>query len=358
MLALFPCLQTTGGVQQSGIIAWNALARQECLAASYFSYCRWPSTAHTGEPILGSQDRLVHATSKAATVRAALTGRWRATDIIVWHVSLLKLLPLFRLHPVRITLFLHGVEAWQRLDYITRAALRRVNLILTNSDYTWHRFLTLHPEQADTPHATVHLGLGDGPLPGETKPQAPPSALMLSRLSRGEDYKGHREMIAAWPLVLERIPTAELWIAGDGDLRHELERLTRARGLEQYVRFWGYVAEEQKEALLRRSRCLALPSRGEGFGLVYLEAMRLGRPCLVSTLDAGREVVNPPHAGLSAHPGDPVALADAICRLLSAEPEWQSWSQAARQRYESHFTASQFQQRLLRAWNDPASSSG
>lgn len=98
-----------------------------------------------------------------------------------------------------------------------------------------------------------------------------------------------------------------------------------------------------------RCRCLALPSRGEGFGLVYLEAMRMGRPCLVSTLDAGREVVNPPEAGLAADPDDLRELTDAACELLNAGPQWERWSDQARRRYEATFTAEDFQNRLLAA---------
>jgi len=172
---------------------------------------------------------------------------------------------------------------------------------------------------------------------------------MLSRLSKGEDYKGHREVINAWPRVLEKTPDAELWIAGDGDLRSDLERLVAEQGLQNKVRFWGHVAEEKKQQLLEQSRCLLMPSRGEGFGLVYLEAMRLGRPCLVSTLDAGREVVNPPEAGLSADPDNNEELAGTICPLLADGPEWHQWSTQARRRYEENFTAKHFQERLLAA---------
>ena len=92
-----------------------------------------------------------------------------------------------------------------------------------------------------------------------------------------------------------------------------------------------------------------MPSRADGFGLVYLEAMRLGRPCLVSTLDAGREVVNPPEAGLAADPDNPHDLAEAICRLLTPGPDWGIWSRQARVRYESRFTARHFQERLIAA---------
>jgi glycosyltransferase involved in cell wall biosynthesis len=92
-----------------------------------------------------------------------------------------------------------------------------------------------------------------------------------------------------------------------------------------------------------------MPSRGEGFGLVYLEAMRVGRPCLVSTLDAGREVVNPPEAGLAVNPDNEDEIVDSICRLLEASPMWQQWSTQARCRYEKTFTGKHFQERLLAA---------
>jgi glycosyltransferase involved in cell wall biosynthesis len=85
--------------------------------------------------------------------------------------------------------------------------------------------------------------------------------------------------------------------------------------------------------------------------------MRLGRPCLVSTLDAGREVVEPPWAGLAANPADQTQLTNALVRLLTVSSEWDAWSQNARQRYEDYFTARHFQDRLLAAmqpiWDAP-----
>jgi phosphatidylinositol alpha-1,6-mannosyltransferase len=172
---------------------------------------------------------------------------------------------------------------------------------------------------------------------------------MVGRLNAAENYKGHRQMIEAWPLVLERMPEAELWIAGDGDLRPRLEDLARQSVSGDAVRFYGQVSERDKERLLVACRCLALPSRGEGFGLVYLEAMRIGRPCLVSTVDAGREVVNPPQAGLAVDADDPRTIADGTLRMLTAGTEWENWSARARARYEAHFTGDHFRQRLMTA---------
>jgi phosphatidyl-myo-inositol dimannoside synthase len=270
--------------------------------------------------------------------------------VLVWHIDLLKLVPLLRQPSARVVVYLHGIEAWRRQDWLTRVLLRRVGLFLANSAHTWTRFVASNPEFAYAKHAIVPLGLGT-PMPTawSVQPDRVPAALMLGRLSRSERYKGYHEMIDAWPLVLEDLPAAQLWIAGDGKLRTALLEFAHLRGVADSVRLWGFVSEEQKQDLLARSRCLALPSRKEGFGLVYLEAMRLGRPCLVSTEDAGREVVCPPLAGLAASPTDRKALAGATIRLLSDGEEWTRWATAARQRYEREFTAAQFQERLVSA---------
>jgi phosphatidylinositol alpha-1,6-mannosyltransferase len=224
-----------------------------------------------------------------------------------------------------------------------------VDLILSNSDHTWLRFLECNPAFGNAAHRTVHLGAGVSLCRTSPGPDDPPAVLMVGRLNAGENYKGHRQVIGAWPLVLERIPEAQLWIVGDGDLRPSLEDLARQHVPMGSVRFYGQVSELEKEQLLARCSCLALPSQGEGFGLVYVEAMRMGRPCLVSDVDAGREVINPPEAGLAVDPGDPRAIVDAVSRMLTAGAEWERWSRCARSRYEAHFTREHFHQRLMTA---------
>jgi phosphatidyl-myo-inositol dimannoside synthase len=345
LLGLFPTLacQKIGGVETSGRVAWQGIMDYGLRSACLFCF-----GSKGEEPNDEGDGHTVYAASKFGAVVAALGRRWPAHLALVWHLDLLKLLPFFRIPDARVVLFLHGVEAWRAQDWLTRTFLRRVDLFLSNSDHTWQRFLSFHPRLSDALHRTVHLGIGS-PIGAVPVPAQQPATLMLGRLCRGEDYKGHREMIAAWPLVQKRIPDAELWIAGDGDLRQDLEETVRACGLEGQIRFWGQVSEGEKQNLLARARCLALPSRAEGFGLVYAEGMRMGRPCLVSTADAGQEVVNPPEAGLAADPVDLEAIAQAVCRLLTLGPEWDRWSLQARHRYKTHFTAEQFHQRLVAA---------
>ncbi len=302
LLGLFPCFSssTVGGIELSGRLAWEGIER-DSERARLFMY---------GPDATGWNPDSTHvvAASKAQAAWRAARERWQASTVLVWHVGLLKLLPFFRLRNARVLLFLHGIEIWRPLDPLTRLLLGQVDTFLSNSDFTWQRCLEFHPSLAARPHRTVHLGLGT-PLPSAPPPpDDPPAALVVSRLARDEDYKGHRELIQAWPRVLERLPTAQLWIAGEGDLRPILEQQVEHLGLSSQVHFLGRISEAEKETRLQRCRCLAMPSRGEGFGLVYLEAMRQGRPCLVSTLDAGREVVNPPEAGLAADPANVDAI--------------------------------------------------
>src|ERR1019366_4755780 len=102
---------------------------------------------------------------------------------------------------------------------------------------------------AGAQHRTVHLGVGSG-ITGNAPPcDNPPAAFMIGRLNKAEDYKGHRELIAAWPLVLKSIPNAELWITGDGDLRPSLERFAAKFGVQNHVTFHGFTSETEKERL-------------------------------------------------------------------------------------------------------------
>jgi phosphatidylinositol alpha-1,6-mannosyltransferase len=356
LLGLFPQLHpaSVGGVQLSGRLAWQALADPALQQAwRPLLFCYQPAAAALSAPdhrqfAIGSDSVIAHSALQA--LRLALTRSWQAELVLIWHIGLLKLLPFLRLRNALVVLFLHGIEVWRYHDPLTRSLLPRVNVFLSNSDYTWQRFLQFYPQLAYANHRTVQLGVATAlPALPAAVPPGPPAALILSRLMGYEDYKGHRELIAAWPLVLQAMPDAQLWIAGDGDLRPELEQLVARTGLCHSIRFFGRVSEAQKQQLLADCRCFVMPSRGEGFGLVYLEAMRMGRPCLVSDCDAGHEVINPPQAGLAVDPGDREALAAAVVRLLAGGGAWQQWSQQAHCRYKEQFTAQHFQHRLIRA---------
>lgn len=341
LLSLFPGLDPSGGG-----IPVSALAALPVLAMGAFDAIVF-GTAPLGS--VSAARRAVIAPAKHKLALGVLSYRWEADAAVVWHIGMLKLLPLLRGFRGRVIMFCHGIELWRWHGWLTRRLLRRVDLFVCNSDYSWERFVEHSPFLRCCPHITTGLGIGEPLAGGIPAPDAVPTAVIVGRMSRAEDYKGHRELIAAWPKVLERIPAARLDILGGGDLRPELETMARQANLSDHVRFLGRVSEERKCDRIAASRCLAMPSRNEGFGIVYLEAMRLGRPCLVSDCDAGREVVNPPEAGLAVDVLDDNAVADSVVKMLSDSPEWHAWSAAARRRYEANYTAAHFQHRLRSA---------
>ena len=345
LTAVFNAFDTpnAGGIQVSGRVAWQAISRASTefdARALLISLQPHVSQERAARTFIGN--------GRLGAIRAARDASGEADVALFWHLDLLKLLPFLGLGAhCRKVVFLHGTEAWKRRSAWTRRRLNGFQLALANSSYTVQQAIAANPEFADVPTRILPLGLGSA-ASGRAAPDAVPAAVMIARLDASERYKGHDEVLQAWPLILQRVPDAQLWIVGDGDLRADLERAVNEAGLDGSVRFFGRVTEAEKQTLIERARCMLLPSTGEGFGLVYLEAMRLGRPCLVG-VDGGYEVVNPPEAGLSVTHRAPQEIADAAVRLLRLDDAWEHMSVAARARYERTFTARHFGERMLDA---------
>lgn len=350
LLGLFTEHGLHGGIQASGRVAWQAIVQQQPQNCFYFCYgapVPVGTVKESNKSLAVITGKNYQAKTKLTAATLALSRTWPVQTVFVWHLNLLKLLPFFRLPTAKVIVFLHGIEAWRKLPWLDQKALSRVNLFLSNSDFTWRRFLSFNPAFTAYPQITIPLGVEQAQQGVTPRPAETPITLMISRLEKKEDYKGHREIIQAWPQVLQKIPKAELCIIGTGSLKADLVDLVQQLGLDQRVHLLGWVEEEQKRVWLEKCRCLALPSRAEGFGLVYLEAMRLGRPCLVSTFDAAREVVNPPEAGLAVDPANQALLVRALCELMTPGDQWETWSEQARYRYNTNFTADCFQRRLV-----------
>ena len=253
-------------------------------------------------------------------------------------------LPAMRRRPCMI--FLHGIEVWENARPGSIAACRRADLLVANSRYTRDRAEACH---GGFNRARV-CWLGTEPSrmeealpPAETVPSV---VLVVGRMELQEDYKGHRELIEAWPAVLERHPTARLRIVGRGGLVPRLQEFAREHGVANRVEFAGFVPEEKLAAEYRAAAALALPSRGEGFGLVYIEAMRHGLPVVASRHDAGAEIVEHERTGLLADLDTPGDLARRLCQLLDRPDEARRMGAAGQERWRNEFTYAAFRSRF------------
>jgi phosphatidylinositol alpha-1,6-mannosyltransferase len=162
-----------------------------------------------------------------------------------------------------------------------------------------------------------------------------------------ERYKGHDQVLEAWPEVVRRVNGATLVIVGDGDDLPRLKRKSAALGISASVDFTGFVSQERLSALYRDAAMLAMPSRAEGFGLVYVEAMSHGLPCIGSTHDASGEVIENGVTGYLVDQSDIGALAERMSDLLSDPDRRTEMGGRGRERFERHFTYEAYKKRLL-----------
>jgi glycosyltransferase involved in cell wall biosynthesis len=136
--------------------------------------------------------------------------------------------------------------------------------------------------------------------------------VMVANLRPG---KGHATLIDAAALVLQRLPDARFDIIGDGTERERLVRYAADRGLASAFVFHGHC--DDVPAKLAEADVFVLPSESEAFPNAVLEAMAAGLPVVASAVGGILEVVQHDRTGLLVPPRDPVALADALHRVLS-----------------------------------------
>jgi phosphatidylinositol alpha-1,6-mannosyltransferase len=170
--------------------------------------------------------------------------------------------------------------------------------------------------------------------------------VILGRLDEGGGYKGHCELIEAWPEVVRRIPEACLTIVGDGPGRDVIEGLARASAARERIALTGLVPERELHEILSRCSALAMPSRGEGFGLAYAEAMRHGVPVIASVHDAAREVNADRVSGFNVDLDQPGELSGRIVELLAQPALARVLSLGARQRWHDHMRYTRFAERF------------
>jgi len=274
-------------------------------------------------------DRLIYPTQasrgKAAYVYhlgQLLAQRKTFDAILCGH---LHLLPLAALAATRyeapLRLIVHGIEAWQKPRVFgLQRSLLSVNAFVSVSRLTKERFLEWAPfgeEQGHIIPDCVDLSkFGPGPKPASLLQRYELSGrriiMTLGRLSAAERYKGIDEVLDVMPSLITEMPDLMYLILGDGDDRLRLQEKARTLGLDRHVNFGRFIPEEQKADHLRLADAFVMPGRGEGFGIVYLEAMACGIPVVASKADASREAVLDGQLGLLADPSDPQEIRNAI----------------------------------------------
>ncbi len=244
---------------------------------------------------------------------------------------------------------MYGIEVWRPLEWDRRRALARATVKLAISQHTLDRARPFCPNLAGT--TVLPLALEDRPAEGTVDEAligriGRGFLLIVGRMDASERYKGHDQILETLPHVLALCPDARLVVAGNGDDRRRLEDKATSLGVGAAVVFTGFTSEATLAELYRRCAVFVMPSRGEGFGLVYLEAMRAARPVLAAQRTAAEEIVEHGRTGLLVDPDNHETLSKALARLLRDVGAARRMGWAGRERWEREFGRDRFRERL------------
>jgi glycosyltransferase involved in cell wall biosynthesis len=126
------------------------------------------------------------------------------------------------------------------------------------------------------------------------------------------------------------------WIVGDGPCRRDWERLRDDLSLQGCVEFLGTISRRELADRYRRAAVFCLPSRQEGFGIVFLEAMAHAKPIVAAKAAAVPETVSDGVVGILAEPNAPDAFARGLASLLADHDLRQSMGEAGRRHVEAY----------------------
>jgi phosphatidylinositol alpha-1,6-mannosyltransferase len=329
IIGLFPDLATNGGIQCAGrhlaaVMMEFATGRgMECRLLSLDDGPELQRMAVGSREFVFTGCEGSKARFTAAAIRAA---RRRGKLVVAAHPNLAPVAQAMRLSAPRMKTMIcaHGVEVWEPLSPVRRRALQRSSMVFTPTRNTANYVV----HQQKVPESRVRVlpwGLDPqfeemvtAPSPPVLPPNFPVGRVILTvgRWASNERYKGMDTLITALPRLLLERPDLHLVCVGEGDDQAWLEGLAEKGGVERHVHFFSGLTYPQIAACYAACEIFALPSRGEGFGLVYLEAMAYGKPVVAGAHGGAPEVVEDGVTGYLVHHGETAQLISCLETLL------------------------------------------
>jgi phosphatidyl-myo-inositol dimannoside synthase len=298
--------------------------------------------------------------NKLALLARLLRLMPRAQTICFGHVNLSPLGLILRAIRPRIKYWVvtHGVEVWTPLPMIRRAGLRHAEGVISVSSDTADRMARaqgLDRQRVSVLSPALDPAFLEAPCDVDI-PSLPPNSRMLltvARLISSEPGKGVDSVIAVLPDVLKTVPNLFYVIIGGGDLQPALEDLAQKSPARDRIIFVGKLKLDQLKGYYSRSDAFVMPSRQEGFGIVFVEAMALGKPVIAGDHGGAPEVVRDGVTGYLIDSNDRKALTQRLIQILQDEPLRRKMGEAGRELVEQDFTFPHFEEKLTKILSAP-----
>jgi len=365
LIGLFSELDAAGGVQRAGRHLAAVLTE---FASSHGMDCRLLSLNDSPElhrMVVGGREFVFTGCDGAKgrfTVTAVRTARRKAKLVLAAHPNLGPVVQAMRVLAPRMKSIIctHGIDVWDPLSSLRKRALRRANLVLAPSRDTSEQVASqqgvarerirvlpwaLDPQFEGLISAGAHPELPENFPTGRV-------ILTVGRWLASERYKGMDTLITALPRLLMQWPDLQLVLAGSGDDQAWLEDFAEKNGVQRHVHFLSGLSYSELAACYTACELFALPSRGEGFGLVYLEAMACGKPVIGGAHGGAPEIIQDGVTGYLVPHGDPTQLATAIHAVLADPVHAREMGARGKARVEHEFRFNVFSKSLKKILRD------
>jgi glycosyltransferase involved in cell wall biosynthesis len=272
-------------------------------------------------------------TAAFAGLLATASARNTPSVIVSTHVNFGPVAyALRRTLGTRYVLVAHGIDVHPRLSSARMRALVNADAVWAVSEWTRQRVLALGVEERRVqivPNTLDEQEFCVGPPDAALRYRygiAPDEKVVLTvaRLDPAEGYKGYDKVLQALPQVCREIPNVRYLVVGRGGDTTRLQRLASEIGVADRLTLCGFVPDSELAAHYRLADVFAMPSLGEGFGIVFLEAMACGVPVLGGSKDGAVDALGGGALGRLVDPGALADISAALLALLRKEgpPVW------------------------------------
>ena len=333
IVGLFPELLGVGGIQEAGRLTAAALEAISLRHNDWSTYFQSLSDPPGTQNFEAAEEKISLRGFGRSKVRFVLSAVHQAGQgarvVLAAHPNLaLPVVAMKRFSPRLKTIVMsHGVEVWKPLPLLRRQALLSADFVLAPSRDTAQKLA----EFQGVPPAKIRK-LAWPLNPGFLRMAETPSSLPLprgfpqgrviltvGRWATSERYKGADDLIRAMAQLRTKFPALYLVAVGDGDDLSRLKKIAADSGVSESVRFLTGLSRQEIAACYARCEIFALPSTGEGFGLVFLEAMAFGKPSVAAACGGTTDVVKDGVNGMLVPPGESARLVEALAVLLEDE---------------------------------------
>jgi glycosyltransferase involved in cell wall biosynthesis len=259
----------------------------------------------------------------------------------------------------KITVIVHGIEVMQPLTGYKKEVLNGADRVLTVSEFTKSKLMAL--QQTDNNKVRILNNTVDPyfPLPenfainndmrkryglkGTDKVM-----FTLTRMAHNEQYKGYDIVLQCLPELLQTYPDLKYVVSGKYDAQEKarVDEIIKQNGLEQVVTLTGFIDDSELIAHYQMADLFIMPSRGEGFGIVFIEAMACGLPVIAGNQDGSTEALRNGELGTLVNPESKEEIINAVTRFFSKPVLTEADKKDLQQRTLGHFGFNVYKARL------------